>query len=107
MAGGGGGDAHNSFRATRTKGIYIFSASPFRQRAFAGFATEMANIARLHWRGALFFGGVASGAYYVTCWARQRYLKDLRKNPADYDREYLEISAARDAQAGQLAGDLA
>lgn len=73
----------NAWWMTKTKGIYIFSASPFRQRAFAGFGKECYNLLKLHWSGALYFGALSFGAYYLMSWANQSYEQSTRKSAAD------------------------
>lgn len=77
----------NAWWMTRTKGIYIFTASPFRQRAFAGFGKELMGMAKLHWSGVAYFGAIAGGAYYLKIWANDYYHQSMRKDPLFYERE--------------------
>lgn len=69
----------NAWWMTKTKGIYIFSISPFRQRALAGFPTEIANLAKLHWKGVLYASSLCVGAYSLLKWANHAYHESLRK----------------------------
>ncbi len=81
----------NSWWMARAKGIYIYSLSPFRQRAFAGFSREMSNMIRQHWRGSLYFGSIAFGGWYLMKWANSHYHHSISKDPAFFDAEYSEI----------------
>lgn len=81
----------NAWWMTRTKGIYIFSISPFRQRAFVGFGREMSNMARQHWSGVLYFGSLCVGAWYLMKWAHASYHHSISKDPAFYEAEAREL----------------
>jgi hypothetical protein len=80
---------------TRTKGIYIFSLTPFRQRAFAGFGKEIMNLAKLHWTGVAYFAAITGGALYLKSWANDYYIQSERKNPNFYDQEYAQLAVNR------------
>lgn len=89
----------NAWWMTSTKGIYLFNISPFRQRAFAGFGREMANMVRLHWKGAAFFWTLAASTYCLTVWAEHKYRGSLRKDPAVFEQEAASLqNAANSAQ---------
>ena len=82
---------------SKTKGIYIFSISPFRQRAFAGFGKEMAGLAKQHWQGSLYFGGLLVGAWWMMKWANNYYHHSIRKDPAFYEQEALALAQAAES----------
>lgn len=86
----------NAWWMTRTKGIYIFSASPFAQRAFAGFFKEVKNIAKLHWKGAICFGSLAVGGYSLMKWANSYYHKSTRKDLLYFEKEANIIPSEND-----------
>jgi hypothetical protein len=89
---------NNAWWMTRSKGIYIFSVSPFRQRAFAGFGREIKNLAKLHWTGVAYFASIAAGGYYLLVWANQYYHHSMRKDPLFYDREAAELATANNTE---------
>lgn len=92
----------NAWWMSRTNGIYSFSLSPFRQRAFAGFGAEMKNMVKLHWKGSIVFVTMATGFYSLVQWANQSYKDRHRKDPAYYDKEFAMIEQQRQAREAEL-----
>lgn len=76
----------NAWWMTRTKGIYQYNLSPFKQRAFAGFPREIKNIIGLHWRGFLSVAGLSAIVYGISVWAEDYNRRNFhRKIPGQFD----------------------
>lgn len=74
----------------RTRGLYMYSISPFYQRPFKGFAGEVTHMVRAHFGWGLFGFAITFGAYSVVKWANHDFHRRSLKNPADYENEVVE-----------------
>lgn len=74
----------------RTKGLYMYSISPFYQRPFRGFFKESTHMFREHLGWGIFFSSLAIGAYSLVKWANADFHRRGLKNPADYENEVIE-----------------
>lgn len=59
--------------SNRTRGLYLYSISPFYQRPFAGYLGELTHVAKAHFLGSLVLGTMALGAWSVAQWANHEY----------------------------------
>lgn len=74
----------------RTRGLYMYSLSPFYQRPMKGMFGEWLHMGRSHLGWALFATGITLGGYSITKWANQEYHRLGLKNPADFENEVIE-----------------
>lgn len=74
----------------RTKGIYLYSISPFFQRPFRGFRSELLHSFQAHYKWGIYFTTIALGGYGIVRWANADYHHRSLKNPADYENEVIE-----------------
>lgn len=71
---------------TRTKGIYIYSRSPFEQRAFYGFFThDLKELVVRGLKGSVLVVPIVLSSYALLKWANNDYHHRIRKNPADFE----------------------
>ncbi len=69
----------------KTKGIYIYTRSPFEQRAFYGFFShDLKELLVRGLKGSFKVLPVVFGAYGLLLWANADYHRRIQKNPADY-----------------------
>jgi len=71
----------------RTKGLYMYTVSPFYQRPFKGWGREMVHIVRSHLGWALFATSISVGAYSLVQWTNHDFHRRGLKNPADFEQE--------------------
>lgn len=70
----------------KTKGIYIYSRSPFAQKAFHGFFKhDMKELIIRGIKGSFLVIPIVSASYALLVWANNDYHQRIRKNPADYE----------------------
>ncbi len=69
----------------KTKGIYIYTRSPFEQRAFHGFFShDLKELLLRGIKGSFKVLPIIFGAYGLLHWANKDYHRRIAKNPADY-----------------------
>jgi hypothetical protein len=78
----------------RTKGLYMYSISPFYQKPFRGWIGELTHSVRSHYKWGLYVGGIAFGAYSLVKWANHDFHQRSLKNSADYENEPIEAAEA-------------
>ena len=91
MGGGGGESIHKEGYtegikqrvSNRTKGLYIYSISPFYQRPFSGYLGELKKSAMAHYKGSLLLLSMALGAVGLGQWAKYEY---HRLNSKEYKK---------------------
>lgn len=72
------------------KGLYVWSLSPYRLRAFAGFPRECTQLIKLHWKGTMYCGVLGLSVYSIIQHAlRTTYLKNRK------DEQFFEDEAKR------------
>ncbi len=70
---------------SRTKGIYIYSLSPFEQKAFHGFFRhDLKELLYRGLKGSRIIFPIALSGYGLIYWANKSYHKRCLKNPDDY-----------------------
>lgn len=74
----------------RTKGLYMYSISPFYQKPFRGWLSELTHSFKSHFGWGLFATGITLGGYGIVRWANADYHRRGLKNPADYENEVFE-----------------
>lgn len=74
----------------KSKGLYMYSVSPFYQKPFNGWWGEMAHMAKSHFGWGLFVSSLTIGAYSLVQWANHDFHQRGLKNPADYEDEVIE-----------------
>lgn len=68
----------------RTKGIYIYSRSPFAQKAFYGFFKhDIKELIIRGIKGSFLVVPIIVASYSLLSWANKDYLKRIRKNHSD------------------------
>jgi hypothetical protein len=70
----------------RTKGIYIYSLTPFAQKAFYGFFShDIKELIVRGLKGSLVVLPIVLGSYGLLSWANHDYHRRIRKNPAEFE----------------------
>ena len=70
----------------RTKGIYVYSMSPFAQKAFHNyFRHDMKELLVRGIKGSARVLPIAFSAYGIIYWANHEYHKRIRKDPKEYE----------------------
>lgn len=75
---------------SKVKGIYVFSASPFTQRAFYGIWDDVKKFVKIHIAqpGAFVTVPMIFGSIYLVNYLNRTYALSKRKNREDYELEY-------------------
>lgn len=69
------------------KGLYIWSLSPYRLRAFAGFPRECSQLVKLHWKGSLYCGLLGLSLYSIIQHVNTKEHLKNRKDEQFYEDE--------------------
>lgn len=70
----------------KTKGIYIYSRSPFAQKAFYGFFKhDIKELIIRGIKGSFLIVPIIGASYGLLSWANHDYHRRIQKNPADYE----------------------
>lgn len=70
----------------KTKGIYVYSRSPFAQKAFYGFFKhDLKELIIRGIKGSVLIVPIVGASYALLSWANNDYHRRIRKNLADYE----------------------
>lgn len=70
----------------RTKGIYIYSRSPFAQKAFNGFFKhDLKELLIRGLKGSVLIVPIVGASYALLSWANKDYHRRVCKNLADFE----------------------
>jgi uncharacterized membrane protein YidH (DUF202 family) len=83
------GSAGGAGSTDRTRGLYMYSISPFYQRTFRGYSRELAHVVKSHFGWAIFATGITLGGYGIVKWANHDFHRRGLKNPKDYENEVI------------------